>query len=240
MAGTFRTIQMETCQDPWFDSLTPYGKWLYVYLFTNRCTSATGLYNIPLKVIAMETGIDKRTISKLLQEFWSAGKILYNDRTMWVFNMEKYQIYLPKEPGLPGKKNSTLVRLLRDINKINSDEVKSAYMEAHGYAPSVQLPDTEASIINTGFVLRMRDFSLIQAQNILPPVIRDVTRDVTRDVIPPVDSLIPSLTLNLKESHSLPSSGTITAENGKQSPEEEQAQLQEFRRIQAQKKIAKY
>ena len=48
---------------------------------TNRKTSQSGIYELPLRVIEMDTGYNRETVEKLLERFADYGKIHYNKKT---------------------------------------------------------------------------------------------------------------------------------------------------------------
>lgn len=48
---------------------------------TNSKTSQSGIYELPLRVIEMDTGYNRETVEKLLERFADYGKIYYNKKT---------------------------------------------------------------------------------------------------------------------------------------------------------------
>ena len=79
--AVYRNIQISFWQDPFVIDLTPEEKYFYIYLMTNSKTSQCGIYEIPKRVIELETGYNRDTIDKLLQRFVDYRKIEYNDET---------------------------------------------------------------------------------------------------------------------------------------------------------------
>jgi len=79
--------------DRWFIELKPSYKLLFIYLFSNERASVSGLYEIPIRVISFETGLDKETITSGFGVFKDANKVLYDFETgvVYVRNMFKYQ-----------------------------------------------------------------------------------------------------------------------------------------------------
>lgn len=53
----YRRLECSTWDDPWFSELAPDAKLLFLYLITNRRTTACGVFEITLRAIAFETGI---------------------------------------------------------------------------------------------------------------------------------------------------------------------------------------
>ena len=81
----------------WTDSfvlneLDPIEKLIYLYLITNPYTSICGIYELPLKVMAVETGLDKEHLEKvIIPRLESSGKICYRDGWIAIKNFIKNQ-----------------------------------------------------------------------------------------------------------------------------------------------------
>ncbi|MEH6891887.1 DnaD domain protein [Bacillus sp. JJ864] len=90
--AVYRNIQITFWQDSFVLDLTPEEKYFYLYLMTNNKTSQSGIYEIPLRVIEMDTGYNRETVEKLLERFAEYGKINYNKRTkeIMILNWLKY------------------------------------------------------------------------------------------------------------------------------------------------------
>ena len=89
----YRQLHTRTWDDTWFSDLTPEFKLLFIYLFGNEKASIIGLYELPLKTISFETGLNRDTVKKGLDVFSKADKVSYDEKTsvIWVKNMHKYQ-----------------------------------------------------------------------------------------------------------------------------------------------------
>lgn len=74
-----------------FIDLDPIEKLLFTYLLTNDKVSICWIYEIPVKKIAYETGIDKETVVKLIWRFEEAWKVHYVDWRIIVINFLKNQ-----------------------------------------------------------------------------------------------------------------------------------------------------
>jgi hypothetical protein len=77
--------------DAYITNLDPSEKLIFIYLLTNPCTNIAGVYQIPLKRIALDTGIDRDMCSKIIDRFQSDGKILYIDGWIAIKNFIKHQ-----------------------------------------------------------------------------------------------------------------------------------------------------
>lgn len=79
--------------DQWFAELSADAKLLFIYLFSNERASVSGLYELPIRVMAFETGLGADVIRQALICFADADKVLYDfERSVvWVRKMLKYQ-----------------------------------------------------------------------------------------------------------------------------------------------------
>ena len=77
----YRQVQTSFWQDPFILDLTPEEKYFYLYLMTNPKTSASGVYELPIKLMVFETGYNSDTIKKLLRKFEEYGKVRYSSKT---------------------------------------------------------------------------------------------------------------------------------------------------------------
>ena len=87
------------------NELNPVEKLIFIYLITNTHTNICGVYELPLKVMAMETGIDRDNLEKvILPKLEKDGKILYKNGWMAVKNFIKHQAVNPSiEKGIKEK-----------------------------------------------------------------------------------------------------------------------------------------
>lgn len=88
--ANYRQIHVSIWKDEWFLDLEPQDKLLFIYLFSNENTSLSGIYKLPIRVIAFETGLDTKYISDALTRFSKAGKVYYESGVVWVVNMRRY------------------------------------------------------------------------------------------------------------------------------------------------------
>lgn len=77
--------------DTYTSNLDPIEKLLFLYFLTNTSTSICGVYEIPLKKIANETGIDKEMVEKILSRFERDNKVVFRDGWIGVINFIKNQ-----------------------------------------------------------------------------------------------------------------------------------------------------
>lgn len=72
-----RCINVRMWSDSWFEGLPPDFKLVWVYLLTNEYTNMLGVYELSLKRIAYDTGLDKETLSKAFEGFAKDSKAFY-------------------------------------------------------------------------------------------------------------------------------------------------------------------
>lgn len=82
--------------DSYISNLDPIEKLLFLYCLTNQQTDISGVYEVPLKTIATDTGIDKEMVIKILNRFEKDGKVRYEDGWIAIKNFIKHQQDNPK------------------------------------------------------------------------------------------------------------------------------------------------
>ncbi len=86
-----RYVNTQFWRDSYVSNLDPSEKLLFLYLITNPDTNISGIYQVPLKIIAVDTGFDKEMIIKILARFERDGKIKYEDGWIALKNFIKNQ-----------------------------------------------------------------------------------------------------------------------------------------------------
>lgn len=84
-----RYVNTKFWNDNYVSELDPLQKFLFIYFLTNEHTNISGIYEIPLKVVAMETGIEKSMIEKMLPSL--SEKLSYTDGRIVIKNFLKHQ-----------------------------------------------------------------------------------------------------------------------------------------------------
>lgn len=77
--------------DQWITELDPVEKLLFLYLLTNERTNIAGVYELPLKIMAVETGIEKDMIERILRRFEKDKRVIYKHGWVSVKNFIKHQ-----------------------------------------------------------------------------------------------------------------------------------------------------
>lgn len=62
----YRTVDCATWDDPWFADLDPQAKLLFLYFLTNRRSTAAGCFEITMRAIAFETGMQAGEVERHL------------------------------------------------------------------------------------------------------------------------------------------------------------------------------
>lgn len=84
-----RYINTKFWSDNWVSELNPLERYLFLYFLTNEHTNIAGLYELPLRTMAFETGIDKEMLVKMLPRF--EGKVYYIEGWIFLKNFAKHQ-----------------------------------------------------------------------------------------------------------------------------------------------------
>lgn len=71
------------------DKLNPLDRYLFLYFLTNEKTNICGVYEIPLRTISNETGIEKEEIIRMMKRL--KGKVEYKDGWVCIVNFVKHQ-----------------------------------------------------------------------------------------------------------------------------------------------------
>jgi hypothetical protein len=87
------------------DKLNPLDRYLFLYFITNERTNLSGVYEVPLRTISNETGIEKEEIVRMMERL--RGKVEYKDGWVCLVNFTKHQ----------NMKNGSIVKGIE--NKLN-------------------------------------------------------------------------------------------------------------------------
>lgn len=86
-----RSISTAFWSDPFIEDLTPSEKLIFIYLITNDKTNMLGIYEVSMRKISFETGVDKATVQKALEGFERLGKVRYTNNYVVLINYLKHQ-----------------------------------------------------------------------------------------------------------------------------------------------------
>lgn len=91
-----RMVDTKYWDDEYITTLDPIEKLLFLYFLTCTLSSICGVYEINLRRVAFDTGIDKDMVAKVLGRFTKDRKILYLDNWIVMVNSWKYIGESPK------------------------------------------------------------------------------------------------------------------------------------------------
>lgn len=86
-----RSVSTKFWHDPWIQDLSIDQKLLYLYLITNEHLDLCGIYEISIRTISFECGLDNKSVSKALEAFQKSGKIFYHEGWISIKNFQKNQ-----------------------------------------------------------------------------------------------------------------------------------------------------
>jgi hypothetical protein len=86
-----RWINTKFWSDGYIEELDPIEKLLFLYLLTNERTNVAGVYELPRKIMSVETGIEKSMLDNILARFEADGKIVTYEKYIRVMNSDTHQ-----------------------------------------------------------------------------------------------------------------------------------------------------
>ena len=91
-----RYVDTKFWDDNYVISKDPVEKLVFLYLLTNTLTNIVGIYEISIRRIAFDTGIDKDMVIKILERFELDNKVKYENGWIAIKNFTKHQLDNPK------------------------------------------------------------------------------------------------------------------------------------------------
>lgn len=85
-----RYIKTDFWSDSFIETLDPVEKLLFIYLFTNDRLDLCGIYEISLRKVSFETGINEERVQKIISKFSEKWKIHYIEWYVCVMNFTKH------------------------------------------------------------------------------------------------------------------------------------------------------
>lgn len=86
-----RSVLTEFWDDAYIMDLEPDAKYLFLYLLTNSRTNMLGIYELPVRKIVNDTGLEKEKVESLLKGFEMVGKAFHMDNHIILINFQKHQ-----------------------------------------------------------------------------------------------------------------------------------------------------
>ena len=120
--AVYRQVSINFWQDAFVLSLTPEEKYFYLYLMTNSKSSLSGIYELPYKIIEIETGYNRETVEKLITKFEKYGKIAYSRENSEIMLLNWIKHNKPSSP-------KTLARVKKELEEIKTKEFVDMYVQ---------------------------------------------------------------------------------------------------------------
>lgn len=128
-------------EDNYTSNLDPIEKLLFLYFLTNTSTNICGIYEMQLRKVAVETGIDKEMVEKILKRFTNDNKIFYVDGWVGIKNFIKHQNH--KSPQVQKGIERELEEIPENVKKMvllsESDTISIPY--TYPIAPNLTKPN---------------------------------------------------------------------------------------------------
>lgn len=90
-----RSVSTAFWSDPFIEELTPSEKLLFLYFITNEKTNMLGIYEVSIKKISFDTGLEKEVIENALKGFERLSKVKYYNNHIVLINFMKHQNFNP-------------------------------------------------------------------------------------------------------------------------------------------------
>lgn len=91
--GKLRSVNTHFWSDNYIIDLDPIEKLLFLYLLTNENTNMIGVYEIHVRKIVFDTGIDRDMVLNIFERFNDDNKVSYMDGFVIIHNFTKHQSY---------------------------------------------------------------------------------------------------------------------------------------------------
>ena len=149
-----RYINTVFWNDNYVVDLDPSEKLIFIYLITNPHTNISGVYQLPLKTIAVDTGIEKDMCKKILDRFIKDKKIIYSDGWIAIMNFLKHQNYnspqvqiaienelknVPDTVSIPYQQVLDTLHINISLIKLNKDKGKNEILEKNVIPPTIEM-----------------------------------------------------------------------------------------------------
>ncbi|MEM4271441.1 MAG: hypothetical protein QXO70_05115, partial [Candidatus Pacearchaeota archaeon] len=122
-----RTVNTKFWDDNYICGLDPVEKLVFLYLITNPKTNICGCYEIQLKRVAFDTGVDIATIKNILDRFEKDNKIKQFGDFVYIRNFMKNQAINPKVLRGMRKEILSLPDEIQNVVKIDYDRLCIEY-----------------------------------------------------------------------------------------------------------------
>lgn len=115
----FRQIHVLIWDDDWFCQLSSDDKVVFIWLFSNRRASVSGLYQFTEFICSRETGLSMESVKSSIKRLVADKKIYVEGEWVWVKNLRKYNYY---------KNDNADKRIQKDLDQLPDNGLKKAYI----------------------------------------------------------------------------------------------------------------
>lgn len=115
----YRQIHTSIWDDDWFCHLSNDEKVVFVWLFSNRRASVSGIYKFSEFICSRETGIPVAKVKSAIQNLVQDKKVYIEGEWVWVKNLRKYN---------DSKSPNSYKRIQSDLSLLPDNGLKSAYL----------------------------------------------------------------------------------------------------------------
>lgn len=143
-----RYINTKFWSDGFVSELNPLDRYLFLYFLTNEHTNIAGIYELPLKTISFETGLEldmlKKMIGRLKEKVW------YIDGWVCIKNFQKHQntASIKIQKGIEAEVMKIPLPILDKIGELNKSEGKTDRVSI-GYGKPIIYSNTNTNIIKS-------------------------------------------------------------------------------------------
>lgn len=95
--ANYRLVNTAIWDDDWFSNLDYTERYLFLYLLTSPLTNISGIYQVPLKRVAFDTGMEQPMLKNILKRFADDGKVFYEIGWVVMKNWYKHQHLNPNQ-----------------------------------------------------------------------------------------------------------------------------------------------
>lgn len=168
-----RMVSTKFWSDNWIvDDLNPLDRYLYLYLLTNEHCSLCGIYEISLKTVSFETGIEKEEVSRMLSRL--APKVHYVNGWIFLTNYLKHASSNPNMlKGAARELSDVPENVLQSFQQVT--DLKTLYLKAFETLPK----DSEG--IST--LLNLTLLNLTKPENLLRDESRENPSEENQEII---------------------------------------------------------
>lgn len=158
-----RLINTRFWSDNFIQELNPLDRYLFLYLLTNEHANISGVYELPLKTMAFESGMEIDMVKKMLKRL--VGKIFYIDGWVCIKNFQKHQSQSEDvKTGISREMANIPISIREKIEKeYKKETVVGVCIDPVGdlTKPNLTKPNLTAEVNSADISLIIKSFELI-------------------------------------------------------------------------------